>query len=141
MKNETNKSNIASPQLAPQLHTPEQADQFLKFYWGEIELDKTQLELLADVQRQMGKLVYDELVFGVGNYLECHDDLEGAFKKTIAGMVSEIKGHPMDLSCDCGTLFAKLWEQFVRLHPQVEPWPEWTQATRWRSLEGSDTNT
>jgi len=138
MKEETNKSNAASPQPVPRLLTPEQADQFTRFYRHEIKLDQTQLELLADVQRQMGKLVYDELLFGVGNYLEetGETDLNAAFKNTIEGMVAEIKGHPMDLDCDCGTLFAKLWEQFVRLHPQVEPWPEWTQATRWRSIEG-----
>jgi hypothetical protein len=119
----------------PENPTVEQAEQALHEA-AEVLREKLQ----NDVIQKIGQLVLDEMTFAADHLREDSDDAPSAvkiFEAVRDDIVNEMQGFPSLYPwAASGCLFAKVWEQYVRLFPKEEPWPDYTQAEQWRSVEG-----
>jgi hypothetical protein len=130
----TNDANSSKTVGLPDNPTPEQTEQAL-----HEAAEVLQEKLRNDVIQKIGELVLDEMTFAADQLKEESDDAPSAvniFKAVRDDLLSEIQGSAWDLWAESGCLFSKVWEQYVRLYPKEEPWPDCTQAEQWRSLEG-----
>lgn len=96
--------------------------------------------LRDDVTRKIGELVLAEIEFKVDALNE--DDTPSkakifhAVRDDLADEIKVTNAELQDLYhwAKSGPLFANIWEQWVRLHPEQEPWPDNTEAEKWRNI-------
>lgn len=78
-------------------------------------------KLRSDVIQKIGEMVLEEMLFVADYRMEDWEDEPSAvelFQAVKDDLINEIQGSPWDVWAASGCLFAKLWEQFVRLNPK-----------------------
>jgi hypothetical protein len=136
-----NDTNSPDTYGLPDDPTPKQAEQAL------YDVEARQKKMRDDVIQQIGQLVLAEMEFAAENVEVESDDGPSAvdiFEFVRNDLAKEIRFDHPELHglhglypwASSGCLFAKVWEQYVRIYPDHEPWPDNTEAAKWRSLEG-----
>jgi hypothetical protein len=134
-----NDANSLNTLGLPDNPTTKQAEQAL-YEAAEVIHERLRNEVI----QRVGQLVLEEMEVAANNLREDSDDEPSTvniFEAVRDDLVDEIRiDHPALRQlypwAASGCLFAKVWEQYVRLYPEQEPWPDDTEAARWRSLEG-----